>query len=418
MTRSRTFLLIGAMVFFFTPLALLLVGVRAEAFENRKLASPPRMSQGWGIFGQTTKYLVDRLPMRQEAIEINTWKSLNIFKTAPRYGSNGGNSGALPFGVKEKEVKRDEKREAAPATASQVLVGRSGWLYLQGDIDRACSPFLPWDEAVSRWERLGKMLRESGRNVVVVIPPDKSTIYPQHLPKGMKTRECMEDGKKALWNQVESSDEPSLLGLRASVKAEATQADQPLYYLKDSHWNTYGSLVFVREVTNKIGPEKIDDRNIEVGNKVERTGDLSSLLGSPENDNEVPSYLVRPGVKPGPVSLEKLPGGGELSVTQIKNPGQLPTLPGRTLFIHDSYGIGPFGGIQQQAEEFAAGQWYNTKPEDLAVAMAGADHLVLENVEREVTYRALEILTPAFFSSLEKELAANPRPSRSARTSK
>lgn len=160
MRLLSAFLAVG---FFATPIALRAVGIRARAFENRRFAAAPNLDEGWGFFDETTRFLVDRMPLRYQAVHANTWIDLNVFDTTPHYGENGlsgvQNDLALPFtgrpdqnsaGLSSVNPATKASAGSAPAqpppppTATQVVLGRDGWLFLQGVFDRACAPFIPF----------------------------------------------------------------------------------------------------------------------------------------------------------------------------------------------------------------------------------------------------------------------------------
>lgn len=384
MRALRYLIAIAALAFFFTPLLLLAVGVRSSAFENRALAKPPSPSDGWKAFDDATRYLVDRLPLREQAIRFNTWKSINVFRTTPRYGraTNAMAEGEAVAPFAGGATTDGEVEPAAPDTANQVLRGTDGWLYLQGDVDRACMPFLAWDKSVERWERLGRMVRESGRRVVVVIAPDKSTIYPEYIPADLSSRRCMDEGRAKLWSRLESTTEPSMLPLRVQLTAARDEFEHAIYFRTDSHWNSAGSSVLVREVVDRIGTRPIAASQVVVGDERPHVGDLGNLLGAPEEETQHVVSII---------------------------PTAQPTLTGRTVFVHDSFGMGPLEALQAQAGQFTTKLWANDKPSDITKAIAAADTVVLETVEREVTYRAAELLTDKFFAQLERDLAAAPR---------
>src|SRR5687767_10312119 len=162
-----------AVVFFATPLALLIVGVRADEFENRRLASAPGLDNGWDFFDETTAWLTDHMPLREQAVRANTRISLDIFDTTPLYGTVAHETTGIPAG--EPSATGEPAGEAPsppPATASQVLRGEDGWFYLQGEVDRACAPFLPFADALARWRELVEVVRASGRRAVLMIAPD------------------------------------------------------------------------------------------------------------------------------------------------------------------------------------------------------------------------------------------------------
>lgn len=376
-----------ALAFFFLPLVLLALGLRATEFENRQLADPPSVTDGWDAFDGATRYLVDHLPMREQAVRFNTWKSLNVFGTTPNYG-NATNpmpkDAAAPFAGGAGADQRDADEAATPPdAASQVLVGQDGWLYLQGDLDRACSPFLPFDPAVRRWERLGQLVAASGRDVVVVIAPDKSTIYPEHLPRDLPQRACADAARSELWGRLEASKERTLLPLRQTLLAAKDDFPHDIYHETDSHWNGIGASRLVREVAPRLGGRTISDGDVVPLAKSRHVGDLGNLLGAPREESDLP--------------------------VEIQRSSDDPRIPGRTTYVLDSYGLGTLAAIKAETVELETRLWAQDKPEDIIASIVNGDAVILQTVEREVTWRALELLTDDFLAALQRALAADPR---------
>jgi hypothetical protein len=135
--------------------------------------------------------------------------------------------------------------------------------------------------------------------------------------------------------------------------------------------------VLVRAVVARVGTSNIPASAVVAVGKRPHTGDLGGLLGAPEEETE--------------------------HAVEIRSPGT--RLPGRIVFVHDSFGEGPLGSLDAQATDLSTAMWANDSPTTIIKAIAGADTVILETVEREVTYRGSAILTPAFFRQLEIALA-------------
>ena len=206
-----------AIAFFATPVALRAVGVHANAFENRSLAEAPKLSQGWDVFQQATRFLTDRMPLREQAVRANAKLWDKAFDTTPRYGSRAkGHS--LPFGGTPRIAGSAPGRPQPQADSA--LRGRDGWLYISDELTAMCTPPMPFAQAIRRWEQLVSLVRASGRRVVMVIPPDKGSIYPEHLPDDPSLTPCAQRGKRDFWRQVSRLPRDSgLVGLRGAVRA-------------------------------------------------------------------------------------------------------------------------------------------------------------------------------------------------------
>jgi alginate O-acetyltransferase complex protein AlgJ len=340
MTRTqfpRLLFAILALVFFGTPLALWAVGVRARPFENRRLAAAPRLADGWHFFDEATRALIDHMPLRYQAVHANTWVDLHVFHTTPVYsqGALGGvaSDSALPFTGQPAQDKASlvggssaAKHGRAPApppvTADQVAVSRDGWLFLQGVFNRACTPFVGFQQAAARWESLLRVIRNSGRRAELIVAPDKSTIYPEYVANGTLDFACSQPGTAALRKVIESpsSVRAGIIGLRKPLLAAKRTTPSLLYYRTDSHWNSVGSLALIESAlpalshTVRVLPTEILNRG-----PIRYSGELLGLLG--QSGSEIAPTRA----------ISRLPGA--------------PLVPDRTVLVGDSYADAAWGEV-------------------------------------------------------------------------
>lgn len=365
---ARTVFAILAIAFFATPIAARVVGVTAESFENRPFAGAPRLSQGWDAFGQTTRFLTDRMPLRAQAVRANTRIWTDVFGATPRYAGQVTIAGdaALPFAgaVEQPDQSEQPGGPDGAAAAAQVISGGDGWLYLQAEQDRACAPAVATDVAVARWARLVATVRAHGRRAIAVVAPDKASVYPEHLPADFPNADCAERGKRELWSLLErSAPSTGVLPLRAALLREKGQGGDLLYMRKDSHWNDAGSLSLVRESLAALGRGVgVEPKEVVDAGEGPYTGDLTALLGAPEDD-------VRP-------------------LRQLAREPNAPRVPGRALLVKDSYGEAPTAQLAPYFEDLRTILWVGTPPERIAREVALADTIVFETVEREFAARA------------------------------
>ena len=365
-----------ALAFFFAPLALRAAGVTAREFENRPMATLPKLAQGWDAMTQAKRFLVDRLPLREQAVRADAWISTSVFDTDPAAGRAGVQG---PAGLPAKPPAAAAAPAPAPAVDTSVA-GKAGWLFLEGEFTRACAPFIAWPEAMARWQRMVSIIRRSGRRVALVVAPDKSAIHPEYLPASFAQRPCLAPGHRAAWEAIEGATDPAVLGLRRAMLAAKRPGANGPYFRKDTHWNTMGGTIAVRELLERIGGRvRMRDDEIVRG-RTEYSGDLSNLSGAPQVDT-APKWT-------------------------IQRSARAPLVPGRTLFVHDSYGTAMQDALVSYLRDPVLLEWYNSSPDALIDAIRGADTIVLETVEREINYRAsdLGLLTPSFFAQLRRAL--------------
>ncbi len=391
-----------AIVFFATPLALRAVGVRAHAFENRRLAAAPKLADGWDFFDEATRFLIDRMPLREQAVHANTWIDLHVFNTTPQYGTNGlggvSADAALPFAGQPDQDKAaigGTQGSAAkgtyqpPATADQVVVGLDGWYFLQGVFVRACTPFIPFTEAMSRWEALLRVIRASGRHVIFIVPPDKSTVYPEYVAPSTPELACARKGTAALWHLIDSPGAAAagVIGLLRPLLALKRVSPVPIYFRTDSHWNNIGSLTFVEAILKALSKHvRVLPREIVNPGSVRYSGDLLALLGQPGSELAPRRYIER--AKGAPV---------------ISTP---------TVIVGDSYADVSLPQVSPYFGRLKFIYWFGSSTRQLLNAVAGARNVVLEVVEREFDYHASNpgIITPRFIALMREALAKHPLP--------
>lgn len=127
---------------------------------------------------------------------------------------------------------------------NNVLVGKDGWLFYTGD--KSIAQFqntnpLRRAQLIRLQEKLDSLQSElegMGVTLLVVIPPNKSTVYPQYMPDQIPIL-----GKKSsldlFLEYMKQNSETKILDLRQGL-IESSQV-QDVYYRTDSHWNDFGA---------------------------------------------------------------------------------------------------------------------------------------------------------------------------------
>ena len=142
---------------------------------------------------------------------------------------------------------------AAAATVLPWFRGLDGWTYLQDDLFKACRPPAPLPVTLGRWLSLVSAIRASGRRVVWVVVPEKSTIYPEHLGTRGVDLACAQRSKARLWSRLESLHDPGVLPLRAPLLAAKRGSNRPIYLPINTHWNDLGAFKALGELLGRLG---------------------------------------------------------------------------------------------------------------------------------------------------------------------
>lgn len=143
----------------------------------------------------------------------------------------------------------------------EFVLGTDGWLYFAGGssdkvLDRYVRGRDPFSQSeLERWRSLlierTRRFRNIGARYVLVIGPNKESIYAEHLPPwiGPKLGPSRLD---QLMAYLRSTPEVTVIDLRASLIAD--KGSDALYYKTDTHWNPRGAYTAYREMARILEP--------------------------------------------------------------------------------------------------------------------------------------------------------------------
>ncbi len=229
-------------------------------------------------------------------------------------------------------------------TDGRVLLGRDGWLFLRPDGDqnfiafRGLNPFS--EDELDAWqhflERCASWLAARGIPLLIVIPPNKETVYPEYLPDEVSPIRPPSRLDQLVERLRRTHSPVHLLDLRPALMA--AKASGRLYFKTDTHWNDEGAYVAYRAIMNAV-KALLPGWNIAPqprGNFVPQRvpvveGDLARMMDMPDQYPDEWLILRRR------IPFEVPPGAMDpkgICVTDLND----PTLP-RLVFYHDSFAI-------------------------------------------------------------------------------
>jgi hypothetical protein len=133
-----------------------------------------------------------------------------------------------------------------------VIEGRDGWLYLGADVSSACVPARTLTGTLMSLRRLRTAVEASGRQFVLVVAPDKTTMVPEHLPADYLGRDCSSRAKDEFWRRVVA--EAGAIDLRPALTEIAQRKGSPVYYPADTHWSQEGGLAMTYALADRVEP--------------------------------------------------------------------------------------------------------------------------------------------------------------------
>lgn len=368
--------LLACVLMFAPALAFVFTGP-GSPIENRAPAKFSGFRDGWRSLRSFAAYLNDRLPLRQEAVRTDAWIDEHVFREDPAFGG---------------------------ASSPRVIRGKDGFLFLADAIDSACQPQAPVEETAANIKRLATIVSSSGRGMLAMIAPDKSSVHPELLPEGFARKSLFDDNSDRLWNSLSSAGIPGYIDLRDALRTASARSREPLYFRKDSHWDSAGSLVMVRLVVDRWAPNLWSDAEVHYRGLETYTGDLTRLQGRPQSD-QAPLYtIIRPDVTLQTVTvIDTIEGGFNRRFLSTSPPGRL--IRGHTLLLLDSFGLAALPQIVPYFEDLTVMRLIDFSLDRYTSLIAEADRVWLLTVERSTSYRLhFEIGSEEFLETLPTRL--------------
>lgn len=200
-------------------------------------------------------YFNDRFGMRRDLIDLRNRIDFSVFKKAPS------------------EVVVIGREDMLFYAAERTITAYRGLLPLSThDLDRWYQEL----EARRQW------LSERGITYLLLIAPEKHTIYPELLPSRIR-RGATTPADQFMKHIQGSALAPHVV--EAAPRVIAAKSQGKLYFHLDSHWNHHGAYIgyatamdALRALTPQV-PDKIDLSADNFRPAVEQGGDLATVLG-------------------------------------------------------------------------------------------------------------------------------------------
>jgi hypothetical protein len=167
----------------------------------------------------------------------------------------------------------------------KVIVGENSWLIFtgEGDIQDYQKAEAFTEEELASFqtdlEALSANYAERGITLVVVVVPNKNTIYPERVPSQIPVIGT-ESRLEQLTSYLQTHGQTQILDLRRPLIA--AKSEHEIYYATDTHWNGYGSYIAYSAILNELhktfpnlAPRPISDFKI-----VEREPEIMDLAAN------------------------------------------------------------------------------------------------------------------------------------------
>lgn len=388
--------LICAAAFFVTPLLALGVGIRPLEIENRPLTSFPNPTQGWAFFSGLSPWATDHLVFRAPAVYAADAFSRGLFGEPPPFGTGDQAPGPIPS---------NQDQDEPDIIVPPVIEGKDGWMYLGEEVRSRCRQASSLVVTFSQLRRLREGVEASGRQFVLVVAPDKTTIVPELLPDTYAGKDCQRAVSEEFWRRV--GEHGFVLDLRGELAAWSDLLGKPVYPRLDAHWSDEGGLVMARGLAEAVVPRVTRGWKIDPGDDWRVPADLPPLIGR-SGDAEGRYYTVRPdGVR---AQTRDVPQDftKPLRLNTASGPG---TVGEKVGLLADSFTIRALRYLAASFGDLTVlhyGQVTQDRGRSAAEMLADKDVVVFEIVERMLSSGDNILLDSAVIDEIIRVLAEHP----------
>lgn len=302
---------------------------------------------------QYEDYYNDALPFRTQMIEINGLIKYKMFNQSP---------------------------------VKKVIIGKDGWLFYNpdgtdgdpiGDLNGInCSDdMLAW--CVQNLLTVKNSLEEQGKEFVVMIAPNKESIYGTEFLPSKYVNPIKETSGDTITEYLKRHSNLRLVYPKNSILEQiSTNPDDLLYYKTDTHWNALGAYYGANELLKELNVGLPSLEGLDIDKKNDHAGDLADMMGMTKHFNYDIFYSVDV-CDDGQQIVAEYPVEGENRIVHYTTDNADP----RTiLVVKDSFSNGMISYISASFNNCYFIDQYVYKPE--YIEQFNADIVVLETVER------------------------------------
>ena len=333
------------------------------------------------IFGPSEVRANEAAPRRPELIDANGALNAGVLDDTEDYVNEA-------FSLRQELITLWAHVEALFGESAEdgVILGSDGWLYYADELADYTGTEPMTERQVFAAARNLALMREYaeglGADFIFTIAPNKSSLYPEHMPAYPRSGERTDAERLAAELEAQDVNYVNLFELFAAE-------DATLYFAHDSHWTSRGAALAADALNAALGVESRFADGYEFESRA-HTGDLFEMLYPAGRDTETDdapinlAFTQGEGVRPDSITIDT-EGAGE----------------GRLLMFRDSFGelLYPF-----MAEGFAAARFSRQAAYDLTLAEElSADCVVIEIVERNLSWLYEQ---PALLPAPEREIDA------------
>lgn len=390
MSHARGVLAVAVVAagFLSAPAVAGLAGVSPTSADGRRLAAAPSPSQGWQALPAADAWAKDHLPLRNQAIQAQG-----------RVLSEG--LGVLSATAASSVIAAVSK---PGSVASEFAIpGNDGYIFYGDDFPRACAARGRATAQLQSLDRLAQMLRARGKRVVLTVAPDKSSVMSGALRRDTPSLACFRQGDAQIRAAVARvvATRPGWVNLFPTLDAMARTGPQP-YWRRDTHWAPAGAAAYARAMAAAIDP-RLAGRTALHPMTATKVGDSGRLLGITSSERIATRVLTMPG---GRVTRTWTVPKSSVALypedAEARSTATGPVWRGRTVIIGDSYTKWAMDSLRPLFANLTFVHQAHSPAATSVAALARADTVIIQVVERHLANTALPLQSPGFLDLVRR----------------
>ncbi len=262
------------------------------------------------------------------------------------------------------------------SSTSKVLLGNDGWGYLASTLEDYEKTNLFTEQELlditECFNTIQQYLSTEGIELYIYIPPNKVTIYDEHLPNGYLPTQ----GKSRVEQLVEQLRTATDITVIYEPEIMLQHSSQhQLYYKMDTHWNAKGAYLGLTTLTNELGIKNIPDfEDMTFNESPAEVADLFDAMGIDIATDDI-GYTAN--FMPQIEVVEQYNSSPQLPIVQHFTSNS--TNEQRLLLFRDSYGI----ELEQTLPKLYGESYFVWQHFDMSYVWEyQPDIVVIETVER------------------------------------
>ena len=183
---------------------------------------------------------------------------------------------------------------------NNVVIGKNNWLYLKKDEIDSYKKINVYNEktltaAADYFNVVSKYCADNSAELLIFIPPDKASIYPENVPDYVKVLNNPKNRAEVFSEYINKNTNAKVIYPKSALLEAKAMLDEDVYYTYDSHWNHVGAYIGTKALVKEMGVTLPDLSDVTISQNNTINYSLAGMLGikdimTNEIDYEISGY--------------------------------------------------------------------------------------------------------------------------------